>query len=101
MITNMYVQALVSNDPTHRARLLQSRKPNAPAEWMQKLPQMARRLEESLFRSAHSFVRLRLCSGGHDLINSGGIQGYPNFEEETPGPGYSHGLACSAAETKK
>ena len=41
---------------THRARLLQARKPNAPAEWMQKLPQMARRLEESLFRSALSFV---------------------------------------------
>ena len=41
---------------SHRARLLQARKPNAPAEWMQKLPQMARRLEESLFRSALSFV---------------------------------------------
>jgi len=35
--------------------LLQARKPNAPVEWMQKLPQMARRLEESLFRSAQSF----------------------------------------------
>merc|ERR1719262_1680894 len=40
---------------TNIARLLQARKPNAPAEWMQKLPQMARRLEESLFRSALSF----------------------------------------------
>ncbi|KAJ1446006.1 hypothetical protein M885DRAFT_276923 [Pelagophyceae sp. CCMP2097] len=40
---------------TNIARLLQARKPNAPVEWMQKLPQMARRLEESLFRSAHSF----------------------------------------------
>jgi E1A/CREB-binding protein len=40
---------------TNIARLLQARKPNAPAEWMQKLPQMARRLEESLFRSAVSF----------------------------------------------
>jgi len=41
---------------TNIARLLQARKPNAPVEWMQKLPQMARRLEESLFRSANSFV---------------------------------------------
>jgi len=40
---------------TNIARLLQARKPNAPVEWMQKLPQMARRLEESLFRSAQSF----------------------------------------------
>lgn len=43
------------------ARLLQARKPNAPVEWMQKLPQMARRLEESLFRSAVSFVSLYVC----------------------------------------
>jgi E1A/CREB-binding protein len=44
---------------TNIARLLQARKPNAPAEWMQKLPQMARRLEESLFRSALSFDEYR------------------------------------------
>lgn len=36
--------------------LLQQRKPNAPQEWLKKLPQMAKRLEESLYRSAKSFV---------------------------------------------
>lgn len=40
---------------TSIAMLLQQRKPNAPTEWMKKLPQMARRLEESLFREAESF----------------------------------------------
>jgi len=35
--------------------LLQQRKPNAPQEWLKKLPQMAKRLEESLYRSAKSF----------------------------------------------
>ena len=44
---------------TNIARLLQAGKPNAPAEWMQKLPQMSRRLEESLFRSATSFEEYR------------------------------------------
>jgi len=37
-------------------RLLQQRKPDAPQEWLKKLPQMAKRLEESLYRSAQSFV---------------------------------------------
>lgn len=36
-------------------QLLRQRKPNAPAEWLNKLPQMAKRLEESLYRSAASF----------------------------------------------
>ena len=44
---------------TNIARLLQARKPNASAEWMQKLPLMSRRLEESLFRSAASFEEYR------------------------------------------
>lgn len=35
--------------------LLQQRKRNAPSEWLKKLPQMAKRLEESLYRSAKSF----------------------------------------------
>lgn len=35
--------------------LLQQRKPNAPQEWLKKLPQMAKRLEESLYRAAKSF----------------------------------------------
>lgn len=35
--------------------LLQQRKPNAPQEWLKKLPQMAKRLEESLYRSAKNF----------------------------------------------
>jgi hypothetical protein len=35
--------------------LLQQRKPNAPEEWLLKLPQMAKRLEESLYRSAADF----------------------------------------------
>ncbi|KAL9183138.1 hypothetical protein ACHAXT_004925 [Thalassiosira profunda] len=37
-------------------QLLRQRKPNAPQEWLNKLPQMAKRLEESLYRSAPSFV---------------------------------------------
>ena len=44
---------------TSIAKLLQARKPNAPTEWMRKLPQMARRLEESLFRGAPSFDEYR------------------------------------------
>ena len=44
---------------TNIARLLQARKPNASAEWMQRLPLMSRRLEESLFRSATSFEEYR------------------------------------------
>eukprot|EP00571_Detonula_confervacea_P015865 CAMPEP_0172301040 /NCGR_PEP_ID=MMETSP1058-20130122/3011_1 /TAXON_ID=83371 /ORGANISM="Detonula confervacea, Strain CCMP 353" /LENGTH=1734 /DNA_ID=CAMNT_0013011029 /DNA_START=299 /DNA_END=5503 /DNA_ORIENTATION=+ len=36
-------------------QLLRQRKPNAPQEWLNKLPQMAKRLEESLYRSAPSF----------------------------------------------
>ena len=40
---------------TQIARLLQARKPHAPQEWVNKLPHMARRLEESLFRNAESF----------------------------------------------
>ena len=44
---------------TSIAQLLIARKPNPPAEWLQKLPQMARRLEESLFRSAASFEEYR------------------------------------------
>ena len=34
--------------------LLQQRKPNAPKEWINKLPDMARRLEDSLYRMAPS-----------------------------------------------
>jgi len=36
-------------------RLLQQRKPNAPEDWIRKLPVMAKRLEESLYRNAVSF----------------------------------------------
>lgn len=36
-------------------QLLRQRKPNAPQEWLEKLPAMAKRLEESLYRSAPSF----------------------------------------------
>ena len=39
---------------TEIARRLLARRPNASAEWLQKLPQMARRLEESLLRAAAS-----------------------------------------------
>mmetsp|Transcript_7569 Transcript_7569/g.10469 ORF Transcript_7569/g.10469 Transcript_7569/m.10469 type:complete len:207 (-) Transcript_7569:167-787(-) len=35
--------------------LLRQRKRNAPQEWLNKLPQMAKRLEELLYRSAPSF----------------------------------------------
>mmetsp|Transcript_6922 Transcript_6922/g.10151 ORF Transcript_6922/g.10151 Transcript_6922/m.10151 type:complete len:106 (-) Transcript_6922:133-450(-) len=35
--------------------LLRERKPNAPQAWLDKLPQMAKRLEELLYRSAPSF----------------------------------------------
>jgi E1A/CREB-binding protein len=34
--------------------LLQQRKPNAPNDWVKKLPDMARRLEDSLYRTASS-----------------------------------------------
>ena len=44
---------------TNIARLLQARKPNATAEWLQQLPLMARRLEETLFRNAASFEEYR------------------------------------------
>ena len=44
---------------TNIARLLQSRTPNATADWMQKLPLMSRRLEDWLFRSATSFEEYR------------------------------------------
>mmetsp|Transcript_9580 Transcript_9580/g.11848 ORF Transcript_9580/g.11848 Transcript_9580/m.11848 type:complete len:1772 (-) Transcript_9580:280-5595(-) len=36
-------------------QLLRQRKPNAPQEWLRRLPGMAKRLEESLYRSAPSF----------------------------------------------
>ena len=36
-------------------QLLRQRKPNAPQEWLNKLPQVAKRLEESLYRSSPSF----------------------------------------------
>ena len=42
-------------DPQISVHLLRQRKPNAPQEWLNKLPQMAKRLEESLYRSAASF----------------------------------------------
>ena len=35
-----------------RVSLLQQRKPDAPPEWIKKLPDMARRLEDSLYRTA-------------------------------------------------
>ena len=34
--------------------LLQKRKPDAPADWLKKLPDIAKRLEDSLYRAAHS-----------------------------------------------
>ena len=34
---------------------MEQRNPNAPIDWMEKLPQMARCLEESLFRGSASF----------------------------------------------
>lgn len=37
-------------------QLLQARKPNAPQDWLNKLPQMAKRLEETLYRQAASFA---------------------------------------------
>jgi hypothetical protein len=36
-------------------QLLHQTKPNAPQEWLEKLPTMTKRLEESLYRSAPSF----------------------------------------------
>jgi E1A/CREB-binding protein len=35
--------------------LLQQRKPDAPPEWIQRLPQISKRLEDSLYRTAASF----------------------------------------------
>ena len=37
-------------------QLLQARKPNAPQDWLNKLPQMAKRLEETLYRTAPTFI---------------------------------------------
>jgi len=39
---------------TQLVHLLQKRKPHAPPEWLKKIPDMARRLEDSLYRSASS-----------------------------------------------
>ena len=44
---------------TRIAQLMITTKPNPPADWLQKLPNMARRLEETLFRSAASFEEYR------------------------------------------
>ena len=38
--------------------MLQARKPNAPTEWMKKLPHMARRLEEQGSLRAHTVMCL-------------------------------------------
>ena len=100
MITNMLVLILlVKYKHARSARLLQARKPNAPVEWMQKLPQMARRLEESLFRSAQSFVRNRYV---HLLtaLHTGRIQRYTDFEETTASSGDGHGTTSTTAETE-
>ncbi|OQR98352.1 histone acetyltransferase [Achlya hypogyna] len=39
---------------TRIIHFLQSQKPNAPPDWMRRLPQMAKKLEESLYRNATS-----------------------------------------------
>ncbi|OQR88642.1 histone acetyltransferase [Thraustotheca clavata] len=39
---------------TRIVHFLQSQKPNAPPDWMRRLPQMAKKLEESLYRNASS-----------------------------------------------
>ena len=39
---------------TQIVHLLQKRKPNAPPEWLKKIPDMARRLEDSLYRAANT-----------------------------------------------
>ena len=85
---------------SHSARLLQARKPNAPAEWMQKLPQMARRLEESLFRSAHSFVFLMVIKNHYQPSCLGRLQRHTNLEKETSSAGDSHGAACTTAKAE-
>jgi len=41
--------------PDAKTNLDLQRKPNAPKEWLDKLPQMAKRLEESLYRTASCF----------------------------------------------
>mmetsp|Transcript_14029 Transcript_14029/g.32495 ORF Transcript_14029/g.32495 Transcript_14029/m.32495 type:complete len:148 (-) Transcript_14029:270-713(-) len=41
------------------AQILQQRKPNAPAAWLKNLPQMAKRLEVSLYCSAGSFQKYK------------------------------------------
>uniref|UniRef100_A0A6S8EDF0 histone acetyltransferase n=1 Tax=Aureoumbra lagunensis TaxID=44058 RepID=A0A6S8EDF0_9STRA len=72
---------------TNIARLLQARKPNAPPEWMQKLPQMARRLEESLFRTANSFDAYRdtqtLKKRLQDLAMKMGLRAQQQKQNET------------------
>lgn len=57
-----FCQYLVKENCSHffnfssSVQLLQARKPNAPQEWLNKLPQMAKRLEETLYRSAPTFI---------------------------------------------
>jgi hypothetical protein len=41
---------------TYSVQLLKARKPNAPQDWLNKLPQMAKRLEDTLYRTAPTFA---------------------------------------------
>ena len=55
--------------------LLKQRKPNAPYDWLMKLPKMAKKLEESLYGSAKSLeeyndestLKLRLGELAHNI----------------------------------
>jgi hypothetical protein len=47
---------LPTHFPLRSVQLLQARKPNAPQDWLNKLPQMAKRLEETLYRTAPTFA---------------------------------------------
>ena len=79
---------------TQIVHLLQKRKPNAPPEWLKKIPDMARRLEDSLYRSApskdiyrdmdtlkqrlhgvaQSYQRQRSVQGGHSSSSTNNSQ---------------------------
>ena len=80
-------------------QLLQQRKPNAPADWLQKLPQMAKRLEENLYKAAPSFesynnyetLKTRLQKLAQQIkprkpMPPNGMSGTPQQNQQIPAP---------------
>ena len=53
----------------HSLQLLRARKPNAPQEWLSRSPLMAKRLEETSYRSAPTFIEQRLQQPATQMRN--------------------------------